>query len=259
MGSLKDISGQTFGRWLVVDRAGAEFAWNCICACGTRRKVFTSALKGGYSKSCGCLTREVASVRAKTMNRTHGKSSTPVYRVYRSMLDRCNNANTPNFSEYGGRGIKVCDRWAKDFAAFSADMGPRPDGCSIDRVDNDKGYEPGNCRWATRKEQNRNTRRNKVLDHNGKSLCIAEWAEVTGIHEAIIRQRLTLGWTVERVLTEPAKKMTPTGMTLNGKTQKVADWCRELNLPLATIRTRVAKGWSDHDALTTPVRPKTPH
>ena len=256
-----DLTGHKYGRLTVLSRAGKEYAWNCICECGTQRKVFSSSLRTGRSKSCGCLLREVASAQSKALRVTHGGcigGNSPVYSVYRAMLDRCGNENTPNFASYGGRGIKVCPRWLEGFAAFAEDMGNRPNGGSIERIDNDKGYSPDNCRWATRKEQNRNTRRNKVLDHGGKSLCISEWAEVAGIHEAIIRQRLTLGWPVDRVLTEPAKKITPTSMTLNGRTQKVADWCRELGLPLATIRTRVAKGWSDAEALTRPVREKTP-
>ena len=105
---------------------------------------------------------------------------------------------------YGGRGIKVCDRW-QDFENFAADMGPRPEGCSIERIDNDGGYNPENCRWATRKEQNRNTRRNKLMTMGGVTRCLSEWAEVVNIHETVLRQRLFMGWTDEKALTTPVR------------------------------------------------------
>lgn len=186
---------------------------------------------------------------------THGQSKTPVYKVWHAMRQRCEDSSVKNYADYGGRGIKVCERWGR-FENFIADMGPRPDGMSLDRIDNDGDYEPSNCRWATRTEQNRNSRRNKSLSFGGETLCIAAWAEKTGIDEASIRQRLAAGWPIERTLTEAVKQLPRRGVEFNGRTQGVAEWCRELGLPLATIRTRMTKGWSAAEAFTRPIRPK---
>lgn len=251
-----DLTGKRFGRYAVVDRHVAHL-WNCVCDCGAKRVVNGSSLRLGFSLSCGCLRREVFNKTLAGSRATHGMSHHPEYRVWASMRDRCNNPNTANYPQYGGRGVKVCDRW-NDYSLFIADMGRRPAGHSLDRIDNNGNYEPTNCRWATRQEQNRNTRRNKTLAHNGDVRCIAEWADKTGIHEAIIRQRLALGWDVDRALTEPVKSLARRFLTHDGKTQSISAWCNELGLPFATTRNRIHLGWADSAVLTTPVRPKKP-
>jgi hypothetical protein len=116
------------------------------------------------------------------------------------MINRCKNTSQKAFPRYGGRGIVVCDRWTK-FENFYADMGERPIGHTLDRIDNDLGYEPGNCRWATVSEQNRNKRSNHVIEYNGEKLCISEWARRVGIDGKTIRRRLDVGWSVEKALT----------------------------------------------------------
>lgn len=249
-----DLTGKRFGRYTVTDRHIAHL-WNCVCDCGIKRIVNGSSLRSVASRSCGCLRRELFNKTLAGSRTTHGLSGQPEYQVWASMKERCNNPNTANFSDYGGRGIEVCARW-NDYAMFIADMGRRPVGCSIDRINNAGNYEPGNCRWATRKEQNRNTRKNKMLTHAGAVRCIAEWADETGINETIIRQRLSLGWDVARTLTEPVKQLARRALKLGMKTQSVSAWCNELGLPLATIRNRVYLGWDDKAVLTTPVRPK---
>lgn len=123
------------------------------------------------------------------------------------MLARCENPKHPDFHSYGGRGIKVCDRWRESFASFCEDMGTPPTPKhSLDRIDTDGHYEPSNCRWATTKDQARNTRRNRLLTFQGDTMCVVEWAERTGIRAGIINQRLALGWTTERALSEPRHK-----------------------------------------------------
>lgn len=123
------------------------------------------------------------------------------------MVDRCENPQNKAFSHYGGRGIAVCARW-RSFKDFLTDAGSRPSPKhSIDRIDNDRGYEPGNVRWATQKEQTRNTRANKLLTFNGETLCMSEWAERTGIGSPTIRTRLVLGWSVADALTRPVTFM----------------------------------------------------
>jgi hypothetical protein len=116
------------------------------------------------------------------------------------MIQRCTNPNNPRYARYGGRGIAVCERW-RSFESFLQDMGPRPEGKTLDRVNVDGDYEPGNCRWATPAEQNRNMKRNRVLEWNGRSLCVCDWAKQLGISPITLRSRLRLGWTVEQALT----------------------------------------------------------
>ncbi len=126
------------------------------------------------------------------------------YNAWRGMLSRCSNRNDAYYRDYGGRGICVCDRWTESFRNFVNDMGPRPSARhSIDRIDNDGDYESVNCRWATKKEQSRNTRRNRLLSYDGKTQCLAAWAEEIGLGFTTIHARLKRGWTVEQALTRP--------------------------------------------------------
>src|SRR5690606_36633953 len=129
--------------------------WLCLCDCGNEKSVRADSLVSGRILSCGCYHKEAVSQRT----RTHGLSNTLEYHIWENMIQRCTNPNHLAFGYYGGRGITVCDRWRNDFTAFINDMGPRPSNCySVDRIDVNKGYEPGNCRWATRETQMRNTR-----------------------------------------------------------------------------------------------------
>jgi hypothetical protein len=148
-----------FGRWLVVLATGRRYA--CVCSCGRRRSVLVKDLRSGRSRSCGCLRGEQVSRRNRTNppGRSHGMSYSREYRSWSSMIQRCTNPKAHKFELYGGRGIRVCARWLKSFAAFYDDMGPRPSGTTLDRKNNDGNYEPLNCRWATQADQCRNSRR----------------------------------------------------------------------------------------------------
>jgi len=129
----------------------------------------------------------------------HGFRGTPIYRSWSNMIQRCTNPKNEKYSIYGGRGISVCERW-RDIRNFVLDMGPRPDGTSIERIDGNGNYEPSNCKWATVTEQNRNTSRNRFIEWNGERRCIADWSKKTGIHEATILQRLEAGLSIGDVL-----------------------------------------------------------
>jgi hypothetical protein len=144
--------------------------------------------------------------RWKEQATTHGLFNRPFYKVWVAMLERCYKEDHAQYDDYGGRGIKVCDRWLSSYDAFESDMGTRPSGLSLDRIDNDKGYFPENCHWATQVQQIRNRRNTRFLVHNGKRLTVSEWAELTGLSYQIIMGRLRLGWSVKETLTTPSLK-----------------------------------------------------
>jgi hypothetical protein len=161
---LQDLAGERFGRWIVLRWAGKDkhrnALWLCRCDCGKERVVTSNSLRTGHTKSCGCLSREIAAQR----QHKHGharRNETPEYRTWKAMLTRCCNPHAPNYPDYGGRGITVCDRCRDSFGSFLEDMGEKPEPkhlYSIDRINNEAHYEPGNCRWATWSEQMRNRR-----------------------------------------------------------------------------------------------------
>lgn len=157
---MVDLTGQTFGQLTVIDRAknrkGGEARWNCACNCGGSTTATGSNLRLGRTTSCGCAMRQINRER-KT---THGGHGTPEYGIWCSMIRRCENKNDDAYPRYGGRGITVHPEWRADFAAFLRDVGRRPSpDLSLDRIDNDRGYEPGNIRWATAKQQANNRRK----------------------------------------------------------------------------------------------------
>lgn len=155
-----------------------------------------SNLRHGHTSSCGC--RRVA---AGKRNRIHGRTDTPEFKIWTGVLTRCENPRCEAYPRYGGRGIEVCERW-QTFENFLADMGPRPSADhSIDRIENDGNYEPGNCRWATDAEQNQNTRSNRLLTYAGRTQPLSVWAREFGIRRETVRERLKAGWDVERALT----------------------------------------------------------
>ncbi len=131
------------------------------------------------------------------------RRSSPEYKAWGHMIERCRNPNTECFADYGGRGITVCDRW-RTYEHFLADMGPRPAGMTLERKDNERGYEPGNCVWATRKQQMRNRRNTKMLTFNGETKGLTEWAEQLGLKKTTLEKRLKLGWTADRALSQKA-------------------------------------------------------
>jgi hypothetical protein len=204
-----DIAGQRFGRWTVLHRSdeyrdGGKAAWLCRCDCGHERVVNGASLRRGLSKSCGCLNSELTRTRIIRQSTTHGMTNSPEWRSWMSMLTRCyNHSDRHNFLHYGGAGIFVCDLWRYSFEDFYRDMGIRPEGTTLDRVDGQGHYCPNNCRWATATQQNRNRRNVRWLEHDGRTMTIQDWADVTGLTPAAIYQRLSHGWSVDEALTVP--------------------------------------------------------
>lgn len=216
MSKLIDLTGQRFGRLVVIEQAEDYVTpkgikrrkWLCQCDCGKTCVVLGSSLKSGRTSSCGCLRREKIEEINKA-NQTHGKSQTRLYHIWQLMKQRCLNPQNKHYVDYGGRGITICDEWKGDFIAFynwAIDSGYRDD-LSIDRADNCKGYNPENCRWVSEKVQANNKRNNRYLTLNGETHNLSEWSEITGIKIDTICKRLKAGWPVEKALTlKPDKK-----------------------------------------------------
>lgn len=206
MPAPRDLRGMKFGSltaiFCVGGIAGDGRYWLCGCDCETMKEVRASRLTGGSIKSCGCSKTVAGGRRIDHGFNRRGFRRTE-YTVWAGMLDRCRRSTAERYPRYGGRGITVCARW-NSFENFLADMGPRPAGMSIDRIDNDGNYEPGNCRWATSLEQAANTGRNVMLTKDGITKHVEEWGRVTGVGGQAIQKRLARGWSVYRALTEPS-------------------------------------------------------
>lgn len=196
--TARNLIGQRFGRLVVIERApnraGNSCAiWRCLCDCGNEKLKASHDLKRAHAPSCGCWGRE----RISEAKGTHRLTETREYVIWAGMKQRCLNANSDAYPYYGGRGIQICDRWVDSFESFLADMGKAPPGTSIDRIDNDGNYEPGNCRWATAKVQTKNRRVAHYMTARGETHLMAEWAEIVGIRRGTISNRLRCGWSDE--------------------------------------------------------------
>jgi len=214
-----DITGKRFGRLVVigigVGKIGNNLTWNCKCDCGGKVKTCSSNLKSGHTKSCGCFRDDVCH---KSKNVVHGMTGSPTFRSWISMNTRCND---PKRIYYGGRGIKVCRFLKESPKNLLSLIGKRPSGQSIDRKYSNGNYSCGQCaeclkkgwsmniRWATRKEQQRNTRRTRLVTINGKTKCASEWAEKFNLPDYVILQRLNAGWPVEN-LSKKSRVFNPT-------------------------------------------------
>ena len=206
MWNSQDLTNQRFGRLIAISRfcGGDKSKWLCLCDCGKEKVVRSSRLKSGTTKSCGCFRREHSS----KSNSTHGLSKTSTYRAWSSMKQRCLNPNVEQYPNYGGRGITLCDRWML-FTNFIEDMGLSPSPAhSIDRIDNNIGYSPENCRWATLIEQANNKRSNRRITVSGETKTVREWSRHLGISNDVIYERLRIGWSEIRAVTEPVAKRT---------------------------------------------------
>lgn len=192
--------GDSFGRLTVVSKgkiSGRNRYWICKCECGVTKEICYSSLSRGSTNSCGCLNSELASSRRVK----HGLSKTEIYDVWVNMKSRCLNQSNKSFHNYGGRGIKVCERWMQ-FDNFFADMGEPPARHEIDRIDNDGDYLPSNCKWSTKQEQCENRRSNKLFTVNKQQKTISQLSREYGINYFTLRARLTkLNWDIDRALT----------------------------------------------------------
>jgi hypothetical protein len=197
------LSGGRFGKLVVLKKEDVaslqKRRWICECDCGKRTLVHTADLLGGSTSSCGCLKSELVRNRMTK----HGMRDSKLYDAWHQMKQRCSKPTHRDWKHYGGRGISVCQRW-QDFTLFLVDMGERPNGMTLERIDVDGNYEPSNCRWATQKEQTRNTRRSQFVTYRGITKTISAWAEDLGQNPATLRHRLQSPlWTTEEAFTLP--------------------------------------------------------
>lgn len=192
--------GDKFGRLIVLKlrskrKVGRGYWHLCLCECGNKKDIYDYCLKSGGTKSCGCFQDDS---RRISRPKTHGMTGTPERESWAQMKSRCRNPNNSNYHNYGGRGIDFCARWEK-FENFFKDMGHRPTGFSLDRIDNNKGYSKKNCRWANSKIQMRNTRANVFITYGGETKTVSEWAEFLGIKDPTLRARLfAMNWSIKK-------------------------------------------------------------
>lgn len=193
---------KTYGKWTVID--DADRRWLCRCECGTIRRVRRSDVVSGRSTNCGCVRRKTMPAAQKDAVTTHGMTQKTEYQVWVDMRRRCHDPRRKDYVNYGARGIYVCSEWRESFEAFYRDMGPRPVGTTLDRLQNSGPYEKKNCVWATRKAQERNKRTSRIVNIDGKRMTVAEACEVYGIKPRTASNRLnTMGWSVEDTFKRP--------------------------------------------------------
>lgn len=200
-----DLTGQRFGRLKALSYVVSDDrrAWLCECDCGQRVEVRGRNLRIGKTSSCGCFKRErmAAGIAVK-----HGMTKTATYKSWNSMIGRCTNPADPSFDRYGGAGITVCEKW-KEYPAFLRDMGERPAGTTLDRIDVKGAYEPGNCRWASPKVQGNNRANNRRFVYQGENMTIRQICDATGADYLRMRDRMTkLGWSLQKALETPVQK-----------------------------------------------------
>lgn len=245
---MKPEIGAVFGRLRVVSNdvqsKNRQAMCRCVCECGNIKDIAASYLRRGLIKSCGCLAREVTGA----MSRTHGMSKSPEYAVWCRMHERCTNPRVARYSRYGGRGIKVCERWAR-FENFYADMGPLPSRQhSIGRIDNDGDYTPDNCRWETSIEQANNKESNTFLEWNGKRQTISEWSREIGVSQKRISYRHSIGLSLDEVLSSK-KNLVERPICFGGEQLLTTEWMRKLSIPISSFYYHRRRGRSDEEII----------
>lgn len=205
MGKLIDLTGLKFGRLTVIKYVGKS-KWLCKCECGNEKIVSTTHLKND-TKSCGCLKKEMLSQRTKPKNFTnkkHGLHNEKLYNTWKCIRQRCNNKNNKRYKDYGGRGITICKEWNnfKNFYNWAINNGYQ-ENLTIDRIDNNKGYLPENCRWTDITTQANNKRNNRNYTYNNETHTLGEWAKILNINYWALRSRLDRGWDIKKAFNTP--------------------------------------------------------
>ena len=208
-----DISGQTFNFLTAIEVIGKRSRanlWKCQCVCGNETYAIATQLRRGEKTSCGCKKHQKRGPRPdlakrNTQRATHAMSGNSTYSSWKSMKSRCYDKNDKDYKRWGGRGISVCEAWRNSFVQFYKDMGERPNGHTIDRINNEGNYEPENCRWSVPKTQSNNTRKNYFIEYMGRIQTAKQWAEeLKNVEYKTILYRLRNGWETHAALTTPS-------------------------------------------------------
>lgn len=249
MSNYKNMIGFKVGRLEVVSFSHTTGTrhWLCRCECGNEKVISGASLRTKKpTLSCGCL------IRSGIPNSKHGMSNTPTYETYRAMRKRCESKNDIEYPNYGGRGITVCEGW-ETFDGFFADMGVRPKGETLDRLDTDGNYCKENCRWSTPKEQAMNRRNSVTLTVDGVEKHITEWADISGVRWETIKGRISHGWDIEKAIftnTNNHQKL----LNIDGEVKNLSEWAEIYGIQNQLISYRLKNGWSEVDAVT--IRPR---
>ena len=211
---ITSLIGVKTGDVTVVDffgrGTGGEPRWLCLCSCGKKWDVSASSIRRGRLRSCGCRKLEFMSAASKKHGQSYGKNENggpaTEYKIWQGIKSRCFNPKCTQYKNYGARGITMCESWRTSFEQFLKDVGKRPSGTCIDRINNNGNYEPGNVRWVTQRQQMNNTRLSVRVEFDGVSKTLAEWAREKGLDYRTFYSRLRHGWSVERAITEPATR-----------------------------------------------------
>lgn len=222
-----------------VQRNTKQPTWRCLCDCGVEKVVTGSSLRGGTTKSCGCL--HVDYVTSGVANRTHGLSKTPTHNSWRAMKERCDNPKNSHYHIYGGRGITYDKAWGS-FDNFLIDMGSRPEGMTLERINTDGNYSKDNCTWATPAQQIRNSRRNVNLTFDGETMCLKDWATRLKINDVALLYRLK-HWPFHVAMTAPSNftysskryKGMSKMISIHGETNSMVDWARVFGVRSSTF------------------------
>lgn len=238
------LIGEKFGKLTIEQLAGKNnrgYLVECLCECGNRRVFAIKDLRSGNNKSCGCLAYK------------HGKTRTRIYRAWSNMKKRCNNEQHKDYRNYGGRGIKYCEKW-ETFDGFYDDMGEEyADNLTIDRIDVNGDYTKANCRWITVKEQGNNKRNTRYFEYKGEILTLTDIADKYGVKYKLMKDRInTLGWSIEQAVEEP--KVVKETITFNGVTKEIGEFAKERGMTYHQLKKRLMRGWTIERALTQPLR-----
>ena len=259
MSAKIDLTGMRFGRLTVLSQVGKTkrgSVWLCQCDCGKTKKVNGAELRSGDTQSCGCLHKDAVTLWASHLNRKHGESRLPLYSCWRNMVKRCTDSHNRQFPNYGGRGITVCDEWRNSYEEFrdwALQNGYSPN-LQIDRIDNDMGYSPINCRFVNKVTNANNKSNNRVETYSGVTDTLANLCRAFGANYRNVSSRLRLGYSIEEAFERPYRKQEIKDLSVNGVTRPIGEWCREYGIPANVVRERIRRGWTPEKALITPKR-----
>lgn len=251
MGKRRDLFGIRSGKLTVKEYAftkNKKAYWLCECECGTLKNIAAAKLLNQTTKSCGCYRFPK---KVESFNKSHGHTTknkrSPTYNTWSNMIGRCHRPNDIGYKNYGGKGIIVCEHWHK-FTNFLEDMGERPEGKTIDRIDNSKGYYKENCKWSTRIEQAQNQTINKLITYNGETHCISEWARILDIPTNTLSRRIQENWPLEEAMKQGPNRYrirTDTNhpnaklITYNGEIHSISVWAKKLKLSSRALSYRL--------------------